>query len=111
MKVDIGPYEDNIEDRHVNIEFIDSDFWNLDHTLSLIIHKALLEYKSRLGVGSSALSDGNFVGVIPEKDFDEMIEGFSLIADPGNAMCGPEEMLKIRNALELFSKHYLSLWT
>ena len=44
MKIYMGPYEDDIE-RKISIELDPYDTWNLDHTLSLIIHPLLVQLK------------------------------------------------------------------
>lgn len=45
MKVNIGPYSDDNSDREISVEIDKFDTWNLDHTLALIISKALKQYK------------------------------------------------------------------
>lgn len=44
MKIYMGPYEDDVK-RKVEIEIDPYDTWNLDHTLSLIIHPLLVQLK------------------------------------------------------------------
>lgn len=45
MKITIGPYTDNDEERIVDIQIDDYDTWNLDHTLALIILPLLEKFK------------------------------------------------------------------
>ena len=44
MKIYIGPYSDD-DERDIKIELDPYDTWNLDHTLSLIIHPLLVQLK------------------------------------------------------------------
>lgn len=45
MKVDIGPYEDGDEERHVEIIIDKYDTWSMDHTLGLIALPMLKQLK------------------------------------------------------------------
>lgn len=47
MKIYIGPYNDldSEDEREIKIELDPYDTWNLDHTLSLIIHPLLVQLK------------------------------------------------------------------
>jgi len=51
MKVEIGPYTDNDENRVVNIEIDDYDLWNVDSTLTLIIHPILVKFRDSKRMG------------------------------------------------------------
>lgn len=51
MKVEIGPYTDNDENRVVNIEIHDYDLWNVDSTLTLIIHPLLVKFRDSNRMG------------------------------------------------------------
>src|ERR1700692_2006077 len=58
MKVNIGPYKDN---RKISIKIDPYDVWNLDHTLAMIIHPALLQLNK--GCSSPRVSDDD----VPEE--------------------------------------------
>ena len=45
MKIYIGPYTDDNDERDVKIELDPYDTWSLDHTLALIIHPLLVQLK------------------------------------------------------------------
>lgn len=46
MKVRIGNYpKDSSKKRKISVEIDDYDIWNLDHTLALIIHPALIKLR------------------------------------------------------------------
>lgn len=45
MKVNIGKYPKNGNDRKISINIENYDTWNLDHTLALIIHPSLVLFK------------------------------------------------------------------
>ena len=45
MKVNIAGYKDDESERDVLIEIEDHDVWNLDHTLAMVIHPALVLLK------------------------------------------------------------------
>lgn len=46
MKVEIGDFPDDSSGRDVSVEISTHDLWNLDHTLALIIHPALVKLKA-----------------------------------------------------------------
>lgn len=124
MKINIGKYPKKGE-RKVSIHIDDFDVWNLDHTLALIIHPALMKLKE-IKHGSPFVDDED----VPEKlkstsakskknnyDVDsnhhkrwdyvlnEMIFAFDSIAN--NNIKDDD---RIKNGLRLFSKYYFSLW-
>ena len=48
MKVNIGKYKKNENPRTIKIEIDDWDIWNLDHTLAMVIHPALVKFRENL---------------------------------------------------------------
>jgi hypothetical protein len=128
MKVSIGPYLKK-GGRRVDVRIDDTDVWNLDHTLALIILPALQKIK---GCGGAPFVDDEDVpfeirayNAKPKEsewDIDEfwharwehviqmMIDGFSEIINDGVDGHMADEQI-IKNGLRLFGKYYRGLWT
>ncbi len=135
MKVHIGKYNESSSQREVEIEVTETDAWNLDHTLALVIVACLRKFKEMLtredGVRSypSALitskdqygnpTDGDAGYDIWIKELDDMIWAFDQ-----HGRCDPDEPEYIKGpnnphtlfherkkaAFELFGKRYGDLW-
>lgn len=128
MKVTIGPYPKpkSKAQRKVAVTVEDHDLWNLDHTLALIIHPALVKFRNT-GHGAPYVADED----VPEKlrstkskkkknsstdsnhfkrwDYvlDEMIYAFEAVTKD-DAMSFPTD--RVSNGLKLFGKYYINLW-
>ena len=158
MKVDIGKYRNSGDDRDrkINVKIQDFDLWNLDHTLALIIHPALIRLRdSKSGIPGqfvinedgterdhddayadwvAALDEmifafgevvnGNegeeeFWSELPELDFSEHEEDIGKTTRPLRWVSDGKldedghntYRKRIDDGIELFAKHYLSLWT
>ena len=129
MKVYIGPYADDSDDRPISVEVHEYDVWSMDHTLSYIIVPLLEELKQQnISAPSVQLDD------VPEhlhpstneslwgEDVDDhwfdrwdyvldtMIAGFTLIRDIDDMDWSEEDEECVREATRLFGKYYRSLW-
>lgn len=126
MKVNIGKYPSGKSKtpRKISVQIDDFDVWNLDNTLALIIHPALLKLKST-SHGAPHVADED----VPKKlratkkknpwetdsnhfkrwDYvlDEMIHAFEASIND-DAMAFPTE--RVSNGLRLFGKYYFNLW-
>lgn len=139
MKVEIGPYTDENTERKIDVQLHDYDTWSLDHTLSYIIHPALIQLKET-NHGMFYVDDEDVPkelrsgkSVDDESDeeteakynwvMDEMIHCFSLIVDDSwedvyfqNALTRRkmdewnEVHVRIKNGTTLFGKYYRALW-
>ena len=121
MKVTIGKYP-KIGERKVSVVINDTDLWNLDDTLSRIIHPALTALKLADGgspfIGNEDLPESMHTNPDTATDdseswhpkwawvLDEMIFAF----DTTNA---EDETTKDRraNGRRLFAKYFHALWT
>jgi hypothetical protein len=129
MKVSIGPYSRKSGTRRVNVHIDDSDIWNLDHTLALIILPALQKMKDAKK-GAPFVDDEdvpfelrsiNAKSKENEWDIDEfwfdrwdhviqvMIDGFSEIVNDGVNDHTVDDK-KVRDGLRLFGKYFRGLW-
>lgn len=134
MKVEIGPYPDNADEKRVKkVELHDYDTWSLDHTLAIIIHPALIQLKET-NHGYFMVKDEDVpdelrshhaparedweVDDLAESRYnyvlDEMIWAFEYILnrDYIDYMNEGWEELSSRcdNGLLLFGKYYRGLW-
>ena len=131
MKVRLGnPGRKNRAD-HVHID--NFDIWNLDHTLSCIIHPALIRLKETKQGYPQLFEDGmvtphywdrqlhfDFIDEEVEEKYllnkwndimDKMIYSFGVIKNDGLfEKYDEEEWNRIQEGLDLFAKHYTSLW-
>ena len=127
MKVKIGPYRKN---RAFNIHIDDYDVWSLDYTLANIIHPALVRLKETKHGYPQLYEDGmvtnahwdrqlhfDFIDEDIESNYlidkwngilDKMIYSFGKIME--DDYFDNEEWEKIQEGLDLFAKHYTSLW-
>ena len=128
MKINIlEPRKDNSAD---TIHIDDYDCWSLDYTLARIIHPALIRLKETKHGYPELLEDGmvthhnrdrqlhfDFIDEDIETNYlidkwngvlDKMIYSFGKIME--DAYFDNEEWEKIQEGLDLFSKHYTSLW-
>jgi len=131
MKIKIGPYRKN---RAFNIHIDDFDVWSLDYTLACIIHPALVRLRETKHGYPELWEDGmvthhnydrqlhfDFIDEEVETKYliekwndimDKMIYSFGIIVDhhdDWNYM-SPQEWDKVQEGLDLFAKHYTSLW-
>jgi hypothetical protein len=137
MKVNIGPYPTKDKERKVSVTIDNYDVWNLDHTLALIIHPALLlleETKAGYpivldrpeGLEENTKESKKWYkecqkawNVILKKmiwSFNECVNDF-----PGKEKCFKktgidmeqynEYYAKVQEGFDLFGKHFQSLWT
>lgn len=129
MKVNISKFpKKTTEERKVSVQFHDHDFWNLDHTLALIIHPALIKFKKHRTGYASGLDpntpcdgDGGCMKCkcpdIYVEYLDKMIWSFgeivknSALTDKPKGMSYKEYTDKVQEGLDLFAKYYMSLWT
>ena len=131
MKVRLGnPGRKNRAD-HVHID--NFDIWNLDHTLSCIIHPALIRLKETKQGYPQLFEDGmvtphywdrqlhfDFIDEKVEEKYllnkwndimDKMIYSFGVIKNDGLfEKYDQDEWNRIQEGLDLFAKHYTSLW-
>ena len=130
MKIKIGPYRKN---RAFHIHIDDYDVWNLDHTLASIIHPALIRLKETKQGYPQLFEDGmvtphywdkqlhfDFIDEKVEEEYllnkwnaimDKMIYSFGVIMNDGLFdKYDQDEWEKIQEGLDLFAKHYTSLW-
>lgn len=90
MKLLIGRYPKGENERKVNIRIDNYDLWNLDHTLALVIHPALVKFRENLVATPATEGADGPEGVVDETgDFsekrwehiiDEMIFAFESLA-------------------------------
>jgi hypothetical protein len=75
MKVNIGKWPKNGNDRKVKVEISNHDLWNLDHTLALVIAPSLRAFKgSKQGVPSIERADlPERLRVLSDFDKEEML--------------------------------------
>lgn len=128
MKVEIGKYSDSDEERVVNIKVDGYDTWSLDHTLALIIHPCLVQFREKMSGYWNPDKDD-----LPDHidDFDEYgytIKGTEWIVDEliwtfwavSNYEKGhldiswikkdDPDRIRFDNGLRLFGKYYMHLW-
>ena len=128
MKINIGePKKDKSAD---TIHIDNFDCWSLDYTLARIIHPALIRLKETKHGYPELWEDGmvthhnwdrqlhfDFIDEDIETNYlidkwngvlDKMIYSFGKIME--DAYFDNEEWEKIQEGLDLFSKHYTSLW-
>ncbi len=103
MKVKISKYRENKQ--KVKVKISSDDVIDLRATLAHVIHPALVKFK--LSTNSFPVI-GDDAGLNDWHDIlNKMIETFELIiANDINV----DNLKKIHNGLELFSKYYLHLW-
>ena len=128
MKINIGePKKDKSAD---TIHIDNFDCWSLDYTLARIIHPALIRLKETKHGYPELWEDGmvthhnwdrqlhfDFIDEDIETNYlidkwngvlDKMIYSFGKIME--DAYFDNEEWERIQEGLDLFSKHYTSLW-
>lgn len=120
MKVNIGKYKKNGNPRTIKIEIDNWDMWNLDHTLALIIHPALVKFRKGLDTCGSHPSEITFEEW--EEVIDKMIFSFYTISNDwffedkffreGKFYDKEydEYQEKIQEGLNLFGKWFRALW-
>ena len=131
MKVNLG--KPGRKNRANNVHIDNFDVWSLDHTLSRIIHPALIRLKETRHGYPELWEDGmvtshiwdrqlhfDFIDEDVENEYlikkwndilDKMIYSFSIIADE-DKFYGTEEVDwdDVQEGLNLFAEHYTSLW-
>jgi len=118
MHIHLGPYRKN---RKVLVQINDYDVWNMDHTLSIIIVEMLIKLKQHchsypLDFAEENMHDGvNYGGQgggikAWHNIIDQIIEGFSIMADKNWPSVEIEDITKAQHALNLFSHYYMDLW-
>ena len=131
MKIRLGNPGRKNRAEHVHID--NFDVWNLDHTLSCIIHPALIRLKETKQGYPQLFEDGmvtphywdrqlhfDFIDEEVEEKYllnkwndimDKMIYSFGVIKNDGLfEKYDQDEWNKIQEGLDLFAKHYTSLW-
>ena len=131
MKVQLG--NPGRKNRANNVHIDNFDIWNLDHTLSCIIHPALIRLKETKQGYPQLFEDGmvtphywdrqlhfDFIDEEVEEKYllnkwndimDKMIYSFGVIKNDGLfEKYDQDEWNKIQEGLDLFAKHYTSLW-
>lgn len=87
--------------------FDDSETWSLDGTISKFIYprlKAFLEDTKRLSCHPASIDFDEWVSIL-----EKMVKGFELLSL--DEMKTNDEDVIIEEALDLFRKHFYSLWT
>ena len=87
--------------------FDDSETWSLDGTISKFIYprlKVFLEYTKRLSCHPVGIDFDEWVPII-----ERMVKGFELLSS--DEVKTNDEYVIIEEALDLFRKHFHSLWT
>ena len=131
MKIKIGPYRKN---RAFNIHIDDFDAWSLDNTLSHIIHPALIRLKEIKHGYPELWEDGmcyheyytrqlhfDFIDEDVESKYlwqkwqdilDDMIYAMEIIATEKiyDIDLDTYDNERVDRGLELFGKHFCSLW-
>ena len=131
MKIRLGNPGRKNRAEHVHID--NFDVWNLDHTLSCIIHPALIRLKETKQGYPQLFEDGmvtphywdrqlhfDFIDEEVEEKYllnkwneimDKMIYSFGVIKKDGLfKKADNDEWNRIQEGLDLFAKHYTSLW-
>ena len=131
MKIRLGNPGRKNRAEHVHID--NFDVWNLDHTLSCIIHPALIRLKETKQGYPELWEDGmvqhhnwtrqlhfDFIDEEVETKYltdkwntimDKMIYSFGAIMnDDFLYKYDQDEWNRIQEGLDLFAKHYTSLW-
>ena len=113
MKIKIGPHRKN---RAFNIHIDDFDVWNLDYTLACIIHPALVRLKEIKHGYPELFEDGMVTPHYWDRQLhfdimDKMIYSFEQIAeDKLFDITDQKQWEEIQEGIDLFAKHYTSLW-
>ena len=130
MKVRLGPPRKNRAE-HVHIDHF--DVWSLDHTLSRIIHPALVRLKETKHGYPELFEDGmvtphhwdrqlhfDFIDEDVETKYlmdkwdtimDKMIYSFGqIVEDKLFDITDQKQLDEIQEGIDLFAKHYTSLW-
>ena len=117
MKVNIGKYKKNENPRTIKIEIDDWDIWNLDHTLAMVIHPALVKFRENLNSHPSEVTGEEW-----EEILDKMIFSFDVISNElfieqqffRDGTWHKEEYeehnKKIQEGIDLFAKWFRGLW-
>lgn len=138
MKVNIGPYPENEENRKIEVKIDHYDIWNLDVTLANIIVPALEKFREDVPSAPYILDEDvpehlhSINGESDESDekdvyefdslylerwcwvLDEMIWSFKQIRDLFDTKDYKnyhKNHNRIDNGLRLFGKYYRGLWT
>ena len=128
MKIRLG--KPGRKNRANDVHIDDFDVWSLDHTLSTIIHPALVRLKEIKHGYPQLFEDGmvtphhwdrqlhfDFIDENVENEFlikkwddilDKMIYSFGKIME--DDYFDHEEWEKIQEGLDLFAKYYFNLW-
>lgn len=130
MKVKIGPYRKN---RAFHIHIDDHDVWSLDYTLACIIHPALVRLRETKHGYPELWEDGmvthhnydrqlhfDFIDEEVETQYlidkwnvimDKMIYSFEqIVKDKLFDITDQKQLDEIQEGIDLFAKHYTSLW-
>ena len=130
MKIKIGPHRKN---RAFNIHIDDFDVWSLDYTLACIIHPALVRLKETKHGYPELWEDGmvthhnydrqlyfDFIDEEVETQYlidkwnvimDKMIYSFEqIVKDKLFDITDQKQLDEIQEGIDLFAKHYTSLW-
>ena len=86
--------------------FDSSELWNLDGTISKFIYprlKAFYEVTKEEPCYPDGMTHEEWLGIL-----EKMVTGFEILSK--DARRTDDEMVLINEALELFGKHFLSLW-
>ena len=113
MEVKIGKNEGILKERELSVVIEDHDMWNLDHTLSLVIHPSLLKFKEKLNGHPSHVTLEEWEIIL-----DKMIWSFGQIVnwneEEPDYLHSKEEYdayhAKIQEGLDLFGKYFRNLW-
>ena len=139
MYVDIRDYNEDDSSRKIQVQVEKFDCWNLDNTLAIIIHASLRTFRERVldpeviaGVPSAFFDSDEDLDIDAANArwadaLDQMIWSFSEIAEQKpNEPDLPDQMndetreiwrqeivayhARIQSGIDLFAKHFTSLW-
>lgn len=90
--------------------FVEAEFFNLDHTLAMILYSYLCYFKEHCNVGHP----GYMTMEQWEQCLDDMITAFKLLIKNDDAEYGiiqsKNRNKKIKYGLRQFAKHFSALW-
>ena len=122
MKVTIGPYKDDADDRQIDVHIDNWDSYSLDETLSHIIYPCLVQLKEVSTGYPESLTEEKWNEIldkmicafeIKSKHFDSFDACQSqcddLYSEPCKK-CMDETEEKMKEGFELFGKYYGDLW-
>ena len=110
MKVNLGRYPKSEKtERTLKVQIDRWDCWDAQHTLSLIILPLLIEFKEKTNGYPIDLTEKGWNDIL-----DKMIFSFTEVLEDRMWKIPTEELkeynTKVQEGLDLFGKHFRSLW-